>query len=65
MCNRILLSIGIILFIISVTCPSLEATNRRKRHVVGVSQRRMKYGKFLHQKIDHLGIIIIKLDIST
>ena len=65
MCNRILLSIGIILFIISVTCPSLEAQNRRKRHVVGVSQRRMKFGKFLHQKIDHLNIIIIKLDIST
>jgi len=43
MCNRILLSVGIILFIISVTCPSLEAQNRKRRHVVGVNQRRMKF----------------------
>jgi hypothetical protein len=43
MCNLILSSIGVILFVILLTCPNLEAHNIRKRAVVAVSQRRMKF----------------------
>ena len=59
MCNRIIFSIGIILFVISATCPNLEAHNIRKRAVVAVSQRRMKFGKFLYYKIYQLDIFAL------
>ena len=59
MCNLILSSIGVILFVISLTCPNLEAHNIRKRAVVAVSQRRMKFGKFLHYKIYQLDIFAL------
>ena len=59
MCNLILSSIGVILFVVSLTCPDLEAHNIRKRAVVAVSQRRMKFGKFLHEKIEHWNILLL------
>ena len=58
MCKLICLPIGVAI-IFGVTFANSEAHKLRKRHIIGVNQRMMTFGKFIYStRIDKSSLIV-------